>query len=93
MALIFKGMTTWRKKLSSSMEDYDESFSDLVSITLSDQELDEDFDYSFGGIEGKDFTAWTKNRVYFPVVYDGLEWVGSVSRHPDGKPTIHQGGG
>ena len=24
---------------------------------------------------------------------DGAEWVGSVSRNPDGKPTEHQGGG
>ena len=44
------------------------------------------------GSEGKPFTIWTANTVYFPVVYDGAEWVGSVSRNPDGKPTDHQGG-
>jgi hypothetical protein len=31
--------------------------------------------------------------VYFPACYDGAEWVGSVSRNPDGKATRHQGGG
>lgn len=36
--------------------------------------------------------AETAKTAYFPVVYDGEERVGSVSRHPDCKPTSHHGG-
>jgi len=35
-------------------------------------------------------TVWTKNSVYFPTQCEGYEWVGRVSRNPDGKPTMHQ---
>lgn len=34
------------------------------------------------GSEGHSFVLWTKTHIYFPVVYDGREWVGSVPRDP-----------
>lgn len=37
------------------------------------------------------FTAWTKNRVYFPVTHDGREWVDSVPRNPCNEATKHVG--
>lgn len=84
---------TWREFLIKVMENYQESLEDIVSIAPSDLDMDLDFDESFGGIEGTAFTIWTKNRVYFPVVYDGSEWVDSVSRNPDGIATNHVGEG
>lgn len=87
-----KKNTTWRELLSDELKDNGESWDDLVSITLSDEQLDEKFYDGYGGSEGAPFTLWTTNRVYFPVVYDGSEWVGSVSRSPDGKATYHLGG-
>lgn len=86
------GKTTWRLLLIQAMEERGESMADLVSITLADEQLDKRFNDGYGGSEGDPFTAWTANTVYFPIVYDGAEWVGSVSRNPDGKPTAHQGG-
>ena len=44
-----------------------------------------------GEIEFEVFTLWTKNRVYFPVVYDNLYWVCSVPRHPNGEYTAPVG--
>lgn len=85
-------MKTWRVLISDEMSDRSESFSDVVSCTLSDQELDVEFCDAFGATEGKPFTLWTRKRVYFPVMYDGEEWVGSVSRDPDGEATTHFGG-
>ena len=85
--------TTWKALLSRALEERGESFSDLESNTLTEDDLVQEFDNSFGGVEGKPFTAWSAKTVYFPICYDGAEWVGSVSRHPDGKPTEHQGGG
>lgn len=86
-------MTTWRQEISDAMSEAGETFADIDSITLSDEELDCEFDSGYGGENGLPFTAWTKARVYFPVCYDGAEWVTSVARNPDGKPTEHVGGG
>ena len=85
-------MTNWKKLIQDEMERQGETFEDLVECTLNDEELVVEFYNGYGGEEGKPFTLWTNNRVYFPVVYDGSEWVGSVSRNPDGKPTYHLGG-
>lgn len=84
--------TTWRKDITRELKENGETWSDVESHTLTDEELDTEFDSGYGGTEGVPFTLWTKSRVYFPLCYDGSEWTGSVSRHPDGKPTIHQGG-
>lgn len=86
-------MTTWRELIRDEMTNNDEEFADLVSCTLSDEQLDVDFDSGYGGTEGAEFTAWSKNFVYFPVCYDGAEWCGSAHRNPNGKTTPHQGGG
>jgi hypothetical protein len=55
--------------------------------------LDVDFDAGYGSPHGPRFTAWTTQRVYFPVVYDGAEWVGSAPRNPCDEATEHVGGG
>ncbi len=81
--------TTWRKLIKLEMGEHGETFDDVVSAV---GDLDVEFDPGHGGTEGPPFTVWTRNRVYFPACYDGLEWVASVSRNPDGKPTEHVGG-
>ena len=85
-------MSTWKELLEDAMQERGETLADLESNTLTDADMVKDFDSEHYGIEGKPFTAWTAKTVYFPVCFDGAEWVGSVSRHPDGKPTAHQGG-
>jgi hypothetical protein len=89
-------MTTWKEQILKEMDKVGETFQGVVSCTLTDKELLKEFDCcsyrSYGPREGLAFTLWTSNRVYFPVVYDGAEWVESVSRNPDGKPTDHVGG-
>jgi hypothetical protein len=85
-------MTTWKEQILDEMNVVGETFQDVVSCTLTDEELLKKFNRGFGSKEGLAFTLWTSNRVYFPVVYDGAEWVQSVSRNPDGKPTDHVGG-
>lgn len=83
---------SWYELLSKALKENGENWQDVVSHTLSDSDLHLPFDTGFGGSYGKSFTLWTRNRAYFPAVYDGLEWVESVSRHPDGAPTRHVGG-
>lgn len=85
--------TTWRGLLTETMGCHGESLQDVVANTMSESEMDVQFDSGFGEVEGIPFTAWTEKRVYFPVKYDGSESVSSVARFPDGIPTMHIGMG
>lgn len=87
-----KDLTTWRELITRRMDAHKDGWDHLVSCTLSDEELDVKFDDGYGISQGKPFTLWTTGYVYFPIVYDGAEYVGSVSRSPDGEPTEHFGG-
>ena len=84
--------TNWRNMLTRAMRERGESLDCVESSTMSEADMDVMFDSGYGGSEGCAFTVWTEHSVYFPVVYDGAEWVEGVSRHPDGKPTAHVGG-
>ncbi len=86
-------MKSWKLMIAREMDEYDDSWDNIVSCTLTEEDLCEMFDPDFGCTNGKRFTLWTEARVYFPVTYDGAEWVRSVSRNPDGNPTEHVGGG
>lgn len=79
--------TNW-KKLIDECADGDE----IIACTLSGDGLMMGFNDGFGGSEGAPFTAWSEKYVYFPVVYDGAEWVGRVPRHPCDEATNHVGG-
>lgn len=83
-------MSNWKDMLETALEERGEKLTDLESNTLTEADMLKKFDSGYGGIEGVPFTAWSAKTVYFPLSYDGAEWVGSVSRHPDGKPTEHQ---
>lgn len=84
--------TTWRKEIEQRMQENNEKTFLHFVCTLTEEELDIEFDPGYGGTEGLPFTAWTEDFVYFPICYDGAEWCGSVSRNPNGEPTRHQGG-
>ena len=64
----------------------------IIACTISDEELDREFDTGYGGSEGDPFTAWSENWVFFPICYDGAEWVGRAPRNPCDISMIHQGG-
>jgi hypothetical protein len=70
------------------MESQGETWDDFVA---SEGSIDVEFDANYGIILAQPFTLWTTNRVYFPVGCEGLQWVASVSRHPDGQMTPHVG--
>lgn len=84
-------MTTWRKEIAKARERAGDK-SKLVASTLSETEMDAEFDDGSCCTEGVPFTAWTIDRVYFPVCYDGAEWVESVPRFPCDEKTAHVGG-
>lgn len=84
-------VTSWRKELESAFKTTGDKMSDL-EMTLTEKELDTEFDGGYGGVCGVKFTAWSQNWVYFPCVYDGAEWVGYVRRNPCDVKTEHWGG-
>lgn len=86
-------MANWKMMLKEVLAANGESWDDVVANTMTEEEMGKEFNNGYGCTNGCPFTVWTKTSVYFPVCYDGAEWVGSVSRNPDGKPTDHQGGG
>ena len=83
-------ITTWNKEIALEMSRYDETMDDVVGKTKFDG--DRKFYDGYGSSEGEPFTLWTKDRVYFPGVYDGAEWVSSVPRNPCDEATSHIGG-
>jgi hypothetical protein len=86
-------MTTWRAEITETMAEHGETLVDVLHTTLSESDLDVEFDSGYGGTSGKPFTLWTKTRVYFPIQYYGSEWVGSAPRNPSDEALEHQGGG
>lgn len=75
-------ITSWYKLLSKAMEYNGENIHDAdFFCTLTPEELRKEFDMDYGAPEGRPFTAWGKNWVYFPLCEDGKEWVGSAPRY------------
>lgn len=77
--------TSWAKELAS-FED------EILETTMTDEELNQEFNSGYGSSCGCAFTAWSKEWVYFPIVYDGAEWVGRAPRNPCDTAMHHQGG-
>jgi hypothetical protein len=82
-------MTTWRK-LFEDERGLDDT--PVVAVAPEGIDLDREFDGGYGGSEGEPVLIWTEARVYFPVVYDGAEWMGSAPRNPTDEGQRHVGG-
>jgi len=84
-------MDTWEELLKDAFEETGDDFNSLIT-TLSKEELKVEFNGGYGTSQGKPFTAWGNEYVYFPIVYDGSEWVGYAPRNVCDKKTDHWGG-
>ncbi len=82
-------MNSWADMLNDQLE----AFEEIIFCTLSDEQMKVEFDDGYGIEKGVPFTAWSEDRVFFPICYDGSEWVGSAPRCPCGESLEHQGGG
>ena len=58
-----------------------------MKSTLSQDDLEDCLD------DQLEWTAWCDDWVYFPVMYDGQSWIGSVPSKPCDYKTSPQGGG
>jgi hypothetical protein len=91
------GTTTWRKEFEAAREpQHNETrradISPVVAVAPEGIDLDREFNDDYGGSEGEPVLIWTEERVYFPVVYDGSEWLGSAPRNPVSEGQEHVGG-
>lgn len=85
-------MTTWRKLLESERQDRGD-ISEIVYVAPNELVLDTEFDSGYGSEQGEAILVWSERYVYFPVCYDGSEWLSSAPRNPDPAPQEHVGGG
>lgn len=83
--------TSWYKLLQIAANEHGEKI-DNIMHTMTEEELHKEFDDGYGRANGAPFTAWGPAWVYFPIVYDGAEWVGSAPRNPCDIKLEHQGG-
>ncbi len=85
-------MENWKMMLDAALEEAGESWADVEANTMTEEEMTAEFCYGIGGTKSCSFTVWTTRSVFFPIIRDDVEFVGRVSRNPDGKPTRHMGG-
>jgi hypothetical protein len=71
----------WYDLIKAAMEGDGEDFAARV-CTLTEAELREPFPDLWGGCNGRPFTCWGEQWVYFPLDYDGRRFVGHAPRHP-----------
>ena len=81
--------STWRKLIAEEMETQQDP-GPIVYNTLTETEMDVEFDDGFGSAEGVPFTCWTERRVYMPKEYDGAESVISAPRNPCNEKQDHK---
>lgn len=84
---------SWRILFDDAFKRTKENWDQIIAHTFIGTQLDDRFSAGYGIEEGCPFTAWSENYVYFPLQYDGSEWVGYVERNPSKTPRRHQGGG
>ena len=84
--------TTWRKELAYEMKAMSDD-GPVMTYAPDEATFDIDFNAGYGGPEGPSVLAWTDQRVYFPVCYDGAEDIGSAPRNPVDEGQEHVGGG
>jgi hypothetical protein len=84
--------TTWRAQLETQRSDAAD-VSPILAYAPNEEAFDVVFDDNYGGTEGQPVLAWSGTHVYFPVCYDGAEWLGSAPRNPQNDGQSHVGGG
>ena len=82
--------TTWRTEFDNERRAQKDE-SPVEAVAPQGVDLDRVFDGGYGGSCGERILIWTAERVYFPVVYDGAEWMGSAPRNPQAEGQGHVG--
>jgi hypothetical protein len=84
-------MMTWRMILAEAMKSSDDPGPVVAYAPDNAEVFDTEFDVGWGGTNGPPVLAWTERNVYFPVCYDGSEWMESAPRNPQPEGQWHVG--
>lgn len=84
-------MITWREALAEAMRSRDDP-GPVEAYAPDETAFDVEFDDGWGSANGPSVLAWTECHVYFPVCYDGAEWMASAPRNPQPDGQWHVGG-
>lgn len=84
-------ITTWREELAAAME-CEKDRGPVLAYAPDEAAFDVQFDGGYGASGGPAVLAWTERCVYFPVVYDGSEWMSCAPRNPTDEGQGHVGG-
>jgi hypothetical protein len=91
---------SWFKMLAAQLERRSDTFVSLcieiegtpTFVPLNHYQFCKPFDAGFSYYERCHFTAWGESYVYFPMTFEGAEWIGSVPRNPELCATNHFSG-
>lgn len=74
--------------LDKAMQENGETWDDVEASTMTEEDMNAISNLDYGShAEGCEFTVWTKQSVYYRLRW--AEWVGRVSRNPDGESNTH----
>lgn len=82
-------MTNWKNEILKLLGENETIV--FCSHPLDGPEMTRDFDDGYRGIGGCAFIAFSEKNVYFPICFDGSEWVGRAPRFFPAEPLGHQG--
>jgi hypothetical protein len=85
-------MINWKDEIMSMIDSESGEVFEYSNPPIDSVEMTTDFDNGYGSERGCPFIAFSNTNVYFPVCYDGSEWVGSAPRNYPANPQQHQGG-
>ena len=83
-------MSTWNELLASERKSVNDE-TPIVAKSGTQDDWTRAFGYKHGDTVGSPVLAWSEARVYFPVIYDSMEWLESAPRHPQTDGQYHVG--
>ncbi|OHD15006.1 MAG: hypothetical protein A2Y38_25670 [Spirochaetes bacterium GWB1_59_5] len=87
-------MATWRTLLADHLfENSLGGIDTIIHYAPNEAAFDVEFDDGYGSVNGPEILAWSEDRVFFPVSYDGSESIGSAPRNPQSEGQPHIGVG
>jgi len=81
---------TWRRRLVEARATAQDE-TPVLAVAPDEATLDIEFTAGYGAEKGPAVLVWSERFVYFPVCYDGAQWLGSAPRDPVSQAQPHVG--
>ena len=84
-------MDDWKSMLETKLVENGEFWDSIESNTMTEEKCNLSLIQALVGRKVYIFYGIDYKFCILSTCYDGAEWVGSAARHPNSKPTHHQG--